>query len=91
MFGDLLYANEELVAELGSAFLCASLGITPEIRQDHAAYIGDWLAIMKEDNRAIFRAAAHAQRAADFLQAFQSMRPLRAPAANRCQGNPIPA
>ncbi len=75
MFGDPVYANEELVAELGAAFLCASLGITPEIRQDHAAYIGDWLAILKEDNRAIFRAAAHAQRAADFLNALQPKSP----------------
>jgi antirestriction protein ArdC len=71
IFGDKVYANEELVAELGSAFLCAYLGITPEIREDHAAYIGDWLRILKEDNRAIFRAAAHAQRAADFLNDLQ--------------------
>ena len=78
-FGDRVYANEELVAELGAAFLCASLGITPEIRQDHAAYIGDWLAIMKEDNRAIFRAAAHAQRAADFLNGLQPQSPDRQP------------
>lgn len=66
-FGDAGYATEELVAELGAAFLCAILGITPEIREDHAAYIGNWVAILKEDNRAIFRAAAHAQRAADYL------------------------
>ena len=75
MFGDRVYANEELVAELGAAFLCAALGITPEIREDHAAYIGDWLAILKEDNRAIFRAAAHAQRAADFLTGLQQKPP----------------
>jgi antirestriction protein ArdC len=74
-FGDRVYANEELVAELGAAFLCATLGITPEIRQDHAAYVGDWLAILKEDNRAIFRAAAHAQRAADFLNGLQTAPP----------------
>jgi antirestriction protein ArdC len=70
-FGDAAYAFEELVAELGAAFLCAELGITPEIREDHAAYIGHWLQILKEENRAIFRAAAHAQRAADFLKALQ--------------------
>jgi antirestriction protein ArdC len=74
-FGDRVYAYEELVAELGAAFLSATLGITPEIREDHAAYIGDWLAIMKEDNRAIFRAAAHAQRAADFLTGLQPKPP----------------
>jgi antirestriction protein ArdC len=70
-FGDHGYAREELVAELGAAFLCADLGITPEVRDDHAAYLGHWLNALKEDKRAIFSAAAHAQRAADFLQALQ--------------------
>jgi antirestriction protein ArdC len=70
-FGDEGYAREELVAELGSAFLCADLGITPDIREDHAAYLGHWLKILKDDKRAIFSAAAHAQRAADFLQQLQ--------------------
>jgi antirestriction protein ArdC len=66
-FADHAYAFEELVAELGSAFLCADLGITPEPREDHAAYLAQWLEVLKEDRRAIFTAAAHAQRAADFL------------------------
>lgn len=70
-FGDEGYAREELVAELGAAFLCADLGITPEVRDDHAAYLNHWLAILKEDKRAIFSAAAHAQRAADYLNALQ--------------------
>jgi len=70
-FGDEGYAREELVAELGSAFLCADLGITPDIRDDHAAYLGHWLKILKDDKRAIFSAAAHAQRAVDFLQQIQ--------------------
>jgi antirestriction protein ArdC len=70
-FGDEGYAREELVAELGAAFLCADLGITPEVRDDHAAYLGHWLSILKEDKRAIFSAAAHAQRAADYLIALQ--------------------
>lgn len=69
-WGDEGYAAEELVAELGAAFLCADLGITPEVREDHAAYIGNWLKVLKEDKRAIFTAASHAQRAADFLHAF---------------------
>lgn len=69
-WGDEGYAAEELVAELGAAFLCADLGITPEVREDHAAYIGNWLSVLKGDKRAIFTAAAHAQRAVDFLQAF---------------------
>lgn len=71
-FGDSGYAREELVAELGAAFLCADLGITPDIREDHADYIASWLKVLQEDKRAIFSAAAHAQRAADFLNAFQA-------------------
>jgi antirestriction protein ArdC len=71
-FGDSGYAREELVAELGAAFLCADLGITPEVRDDHAAYLGHWLDVLREDKRAIFSAAAHAQRAADYLTALQS-------------------
>jgi antirestriction protein ArdC len=70
-FGDDGYAREELVAELGAAFLCADLGITPEIRDDHAAYLGNWLNVLREDKRAIFSAAAHAQRAADYLTGLQ--------------------
>lgn len=69
-FGDNAYAFEELVAELGAAFLCAELGITPEPREDHAAYLAHWLDVLKGDKRAIFSAASHAQRAADFLLAF---------------------
>ena len=60
--GDEGSAREELVAELVSAFLCADLGITPEIREDHATYIGNWLTVLKNDKRLIFSAAAHAQR-----------------------------
>jgi antirestriction protein ArdC len=71
-FGDSAYAREELVAELGAAFLCASLGITPEPREDHAAYLGHWLEVLKADKRAIFSAAAHAQRAADHLHGLQA-------------------
>ncbi len=70
-FGDHGYAREELVAELGAAFLCADLGITPEVRDDHAAYLAHWLKVLTEDKRAIFSAAAHAQRAADFLHGLQ--------------------
>ena len=67
-FGDTGYAREELVAELGAAFLCADLGIAPEPREDHASYLACWLEILREDRRAIFSAAAHAQRAVDFLR-----------------------
>jgi antirestriction protein ArdC len=70
-FGDTGYAREELVAEIGAAFLCCDLGITLEPREDHAAYLGYWLQVLRADKRAIFRAAAHAQRAVDFLHGFQ--------------------
>lgn len=70
-WGDAGYAAEELVAELGSAYLCADLGITPETREDHASYIASWLEVLKNDSRAIFTASAHAQRAADFLASFK--------------------
>ena len=69
--GDEGYATEELVAELGSAFLCADLGITPEVHPDHAAYIASWLTALRNDKRLIFSAAAHAQRAADYLHGLQ--------------------
>jgi antirestriction protein ArdC len=71
-FGDEGYAMEELVAELCAAFLCADLELTPEVRDDHASYLANWLTVLKGDTRAIFTAASHAQRAADFLQALQS-------------------
>lgn len=69
-FGDDGYAREELVAELGAAFLCADLGLRLEDRDDHASYIGHWLSVLKDDKRAVFAAAAHAQRAADYLAGF---------------------
>ncbi len=71
-FGDEGYAMEELVAEIGAAFLCADLGITPETREDHAAYIASWLKVLKQDKRAVFTAASHAQRATEHLHAYQS-------------------
>ncbi len=70
-FADAGYAMEELVAEIGAAFLCADLGITPETRDDHAAYIVSWLQVLKNDKRAIFTAASHAQKAADYLHSLQ--------------------
>jgi antirestriction protein ArdC len=66
-FGAESYAVEELIAELGSAFLSADLDLTPEVRADHASYIASWVKVLKDDKRAIFTAAAHAQRAADYL------------------------
>lgn len=72
-FGDVGYAKEELVAELGSAFLCADLEITLENRSDHAGYIASWLKVLRNDKRAIFTAAAHAQRAVDYLHGLRGV------------------
>ncbi|MFZ1743823.1 MAG: zincin-like metallopeptidase domain-containing protein [Pontixanthobacter sp.] len=74
-FGTALYAREELCAELASAFLCAALGIVPTVR--HADYLGSWLAVLRQDNRAIFKAASQASKAADYLLAFTDQVPLR--------------
>ena len=74
-FASAAYGREELCAELASAFLCAALAIQPTVR--HADYIGAWLAIMRADTRAIFKAASQASKAADFLLGF-------APSAARC-------
>ena len=69
-YGTRKYAFEELVAELSAAFGCASLGITPTVR--HADYIGAWLEVLREDNRAVVRAASQASKAADYLLGFVS-------------------
>jgi antirestriction protein ArdC len=66
-FGSEGYALEELVAELGAAFLCADLELSLEPREDHASYIATWLNVLAQDNRAIFTAAAHAERAAEYI------------------------
>jgi antirestriction protein ArdC len=67
-YGTKKYAFEELVAELIAAFGCASLGIVPTVR--HADYIGAWIEVLREENRAIVRAASQASKAADFLLGF---------------------
>ena len=66
-FGDSAYAMEELVADLGSAFLCADLGVACEPRPDHAAYLQMWLILLKQDARTIFTTARLANRASDYL------------------------
>jgi antirestriction protein ArdC len=70
-WGDEGYAMEELVAELGTAFLCADLELTPQVRDDHAPYCDSWIRVLKGDKRVIFTAASHAQRAVDFLHGLQ--------------------
>jgi antirestriction protein ArdC len=64
----------QLVAELGAAFVCTDLALTSDVREDHASYIASLLKVLKEDKRAVFAAASHAQKAADYLNAKQSAR-----------------
>jgi antirestriction protein ArdC len=66
-FGSELYAAEELVAEIGSAFLCAELQLETEPRMDNAPYCENWLRVLKNDRRAIFAAAGKAQEAVDWI------------------------
>lgn len=68
-FGSARYAMEELVAELGAAFLCADLGLPSDPRTDHAPYIASWLEVLRRDKRAIVAAASKAQEAADWMKA----------------------
>ena len=67
-FGSGKYAFEELIAEIAAAFSCAALGIEPTVR--HADYIGFWLDVLREDDRAVVRAASQASRVADYLLGF---------------------
>lgn len=69
-FGDHAYAAEELVAELGAAFLCAKLGIAADPRPDHASYIAHWIRVLKDDRKAFMTAASKAAEACEFLLAF---------------------
>ena len=67
-FGDEAYAMEELIAELGAAFLCAEVGILPATREDHAHYLANWIEVLRGDKKAIFTAAAAASKAASFIK-----------------------
>jgi antirestriction protein ArdC len=69
-FGDSNYAMEELVAELTSAFLCADHGIDGKLQ--HVEYLASWLKVLKDDNKAIFKASALAQKATDFILALDA-------------------
>lgn len=75
-FGEAAYAMEELVAEMGSAFLCASCYLEGQLR--HASYIGNWLQVLKSDKRAVFAAAAKAQQAIDFIESVCGTPPIAA-------------
>ena len=70
-FADTAYAFEELVAEMGAAFLCADYGIQGDLQ--HADYIGNWLQCLKNDNKAIFNASALAQKAADYINGLDAV------------------
>ena len=70
-FGKQAYAAEELVAEIGSAMLCAEIGVTQDTRPDHAQYIANWLQLLKDDPKAIFTAAARASEAVAYLKRLQ--------------------
>ena len=80
-FGKAEVAAEELVAEIGSAFLCAELGITQDVRADHAQYLANWLQLLKGDPKAIFTAAARASEAVNYLNGLQHPGPRTGPAA----------
>ena len=71
-FGSPDYAFEELVAEMGAAFQCALLGITNEPRADHAQYLNGWIKCLKNEPKAIFRAASLAEKAVQYLESLQS-------------------
>ena len=71
-FGNTEYAFEELVAELGAAFQCALLGITNEPREDHAQYLNSWIKCLKSEPKAIFKAAALAEKAVQYIESLQS-------------------
>lgn len=79
-FGSSAYAREELVAEMTGAFVCAALSIVPTVR--HADYLASWLEVLREDNRAIIRAASAASKAADYLLAFRAGDPAPETAAH---------
>ncbi len=70
-FGSDDYAMEELIAELGAAFLCSELRVTNEPRNDHATYINSWLEVLKRDKKAIFTAATKAQQAVEWMKENQ--------------------
>src|SRR5262249_17083579 len=67
-FGSKKYSQEEIVAEISAAYTCAALGIVPTVR--HADYLGHWIEVLKEDSRAIIRAASKASKAANYILGF---------------------
>ena len=70
-FGDESYAMEEMVAEIGAAFVCGILNLDSDVREDHAQYVASWIKVLKNDNRAVFTASSQAQKAVDYLTSLQ--------------------
>ena len=66
-FGSPVYSKEEMVAEMGAAFLCAEAGISNAVIANQAAYVAGWLKKLRDDRKLLIHAAAQAQRAADFI------------------------
>ncbi len=85
-FGDRAYGAEELIAELGAAFWCAQFQLEQATRPDHAAYLADWLAILRQDARALVAACSQAQRAIDYLNASAGWPGVLAQAGNEAVG-----
>lgn len=69
-FGNEAYAFEELIAELGAAFLCAEVGIVSATLEGHASYLDNWLEVLKKDKKAIFTAASQATKAANYIMSL---------------------
>lgn len=88
-FGDHAYGAEELVAELGAAFWCAQFRLEQATRTDHAAYLGDWLVLLRQDARALVAACGQAQRAVDYLNGAAGWAPT--PAADPATADPARA
>jgi len=74
-FGSPVYCREELIAEMGAAFLCAEVGISPVVLENQAAYVQGWLGKIRGDKRLVVIAAAQAQKAADYILKVAVERP----------------
>ncbi len=90
-FGSATYAAEECCVEILSGLILADLGIAHHPRPDHAAYISNWIDVMKDDSRAIFTAASKAQQAADWMHAQQPIPTSQVMASAPGDGHDIPA
>jgi antirestriction protein ArdC len=88
-FGNHAYAAEEIIAEMTAAFVAAHLGLSNEPRPDHAQYIAHYLKMMRDDSRAIFKAAADAEKATAYLLALREAAPLQCPCGSAHPPSPL--